>query len=165
MHARARRAHNLMTGTRGHDKFHSADHILPAMPGFDFRKRVGADDEENIAVIGLHAFDRVNRVALSLALFEARCDEARVGGASQFHHAVALLKRRIGVFMRRVAGGDEEHAIKLKLIRRLARHFQMGGMDRIESSTENRGLHASAPRPICCSNSSSLSISMPIFNQ
>ena len=38
-----------MPRPRDHDKFDSANHILPAEPGLDFGERVGADHEEHVA--------------------------------------------------------------------------------------------------------------------
>ena len=46
--------------------------------------------------------------------------------------------------MRRIARRNEQHAIEPKLVRRLARHFEMRRMNGIEGSSENSGLHASS---------------------
>ena len=37
-----------------------------------------------------------------------------------------VFERCVGVFMRRIAGGNKEHAVERKLIGRLVRHFEMG---------------------------------------
>src|SRR5260370_29592973 len=94
MHVRAGRADVAVAGPRDHDEIHRAHHVFPAMPGSDFGEGVGADDEENLAALGLHALDGVDRITFLPAGprgFEARRDEARLTGASQLDHAEAML--------------------------------------------------------------------------
>src|SRR5580700_4212487 len=161
MHASAGRDGIRVPGTRYNDKLSLAHDLLPLIPGADFREGVGANDEEDFARIRLRfdALDRVNRITLLAPFFEAGRNESGLACAGQLHHFVAILIARTGFLVRRIRGRDEQDTIQRKGIGRLARHDQVGAMNGIEGSSENR-----RPHKMCWRNSPSLSISIPIFS-
>src|SRR5258707_486461 len=160
MHTRPGWASIHMSRTSHHNELHGLDDVLPSIPTANLRKRVRADHEEHFAVRRLHPFDGVDRIPLLPAFFEPRGDKTRLTRAGQLHHPVAILIARPGFLERWIRGRNEQHAIERKCFRRLARHHQMGAVDRIEGSSEHRRSHKMRRK-----NSSSLSISIPILSQ
>ena len=174
MHARAWRTGNFMSRPRHHDKFDRSMTSSPTAPGLDFRECVGADDEKQASFAHSRRRSQPSHArwcrsnSSSQPLFEPRGNEARICRAGQFHHAITLLEGRLGVLVWRIAGGDKQHAIELVLVRGAARHFKMGGVNagrRSRRKSRSSLGNCSSGWRICCSNSSSLSIWMPIFNQ
>src|SRR5271167_1725240 len=109
MHVRAGRNRVGVTGARDDDEFGFAHHVLPAMPGADFGERVGADDEEDLPRVRLrfHALDGMDRITLFAAGLQTRWNEARLPGAGQLHHLVAILEAGPSFLVRRIRGWDE----------------------------------------------------------
>src|SRR5579883_688408 len=98
MHARAIRTSVIVPRPRYDNKCNRLNHVLPAIPTANFGEGVGADDEKNLAVHRFHPLDGIDRVTFFLAFFKTRRHEALVGGAGQFHHAIAILIARAGFF-------------------------------------------------------------------
>ena len=71
-----------------------------------------------------------------------------------------MRKARRSLLEGRISGRDEEHAVQMKLIRCFAPYDEMGAVDRVEGSSEDRDSHRMRAR-----NSFSRSISMPILSQ
>src|SRR5579885_2495219 len=97
---------------RHDDESNRLDHVLPAVPAANFGEGVGADDEKNLAVHRFHPLDGMNRVAFFPAFFQTRRHEARVGGAGQLHHAIAILIAGGGFFQRRIRRRNKQNAVE-----------------------------------------------------
>src|ERR1039458_3684342 len=90
--AHARRNFVEVTGAADHQELDGARHILPSAPGADFGERVGAHDEEQLAIrvhSRPHFLDGVDGVTAPRVLLQTRHLEAPLVRARQLRHAHA----------------------------------------------------------------------------
>ena len=81
-----------------------------------------------------------------LGVFEARGLEAGIFGAGELRHAVAVLVGGLALVLLvgRVAGGDEEHAVKMVGVGGGAGDLEVPAVDGVERSAKERDSHDSS---------------------
>ena len=93
-----------------HDEFHFARDLPPAVPRFDFRKGVRADEKcQRAGPAVFKLLDGMDGKAAGRTLLDAGNLEARLAGAGEFKHSDAVFERSVRSFLvRRIGGGNEK---------------------------------------------------------
>ena len=133
----------MMAGACNHDEICQRQQIAPTVPACDFGESIRADDEIRLFAAGPDPLDSVDRVTFLIAFFQARCAEAWICLAGKFGHPISVFVAGAALagFMRRMGGRDEPDLIELKLVGRFTRHGEMGIVNRVECSSEERESH------------------------
>ena len=135
-----------MPGPRHYDEFDGADHVCQRYQVWISANASAPMMKKTSPSVGFHALDRVDGVALSVAFFEPRGDEAGIcrrrpappsgSGARRAHRCSCGGG---------LAGGNEQHLIERERVGCVARHHKMGAMDGVEGAAEDRRLiHAAS---------------------
>ena len=114
--------------------------IVHAVPGVEARRRVGADDQEQLTAGGRELLDRVDRVRrarpVDLDRATARAPRRRRPRRAPSRARVSRRDDRAAL-LPRVARDDEDHPIECELLARFERGHEMADVHRIEGAPED----------------------------